>query len=64
MMMLKLDSITGDNNFVVHKNEHFTVSNGTRHQLTTQGSFSIDPWLGRDTSFGMYVADTEDHLIR
>ena len=30
----------------------------------TEGSFSVDPGLGRDTVFGIYVEDEEEHLVR
>ena len=49
-----------DTKFLVHKNEHFANNNN----LSTVGSFRLDPWLGRDTSFGIYVPNTEDHLVR
>ena len=31
---------------------------------TTNGTYVIDTTLGRDTSFGIYVEDAEDHLIK
>ena len=48
------------NNYLVYKNEYFT----NNQNLRTLGSFRLDPWLTRDTSFGIYVPNTEDHLIR
>ena len=30
----------------------------------TTGTFSVDPHLGHNTKFGIYVEDEEDHLIR
>ena len=48
--------------YVVHRGEHFTTSDSAN--LTSSGTFSIDPWLGQDTSWGVFVPDTEDHLIR
>ena len=59
MTILQADE-DSDNNFLVHKNEHFTNNN----ILSTEGSFRLDPWLGRDTHFGIYVPNTEDHLVR
>ena len=49
-----------DNTYLVHKNEHFTTS----RNLTTRGSFRLDAWLGQNTQFGVYVPNTEDHLIK
>ena len=51
--------LQGDNSFLVHRAEHFT----TASNLSTAGSFRLEP-AGRDTSFGIYVPDTEDHLVR
>ena len=31
---------------------------------STSASFTIDTTLGRSTSFGIYVEDEEDHLIK
>ena len=31
---------------------------------SSRGSFTIDATLGRDTKFGIYVDDEEDHLIK
>ena len=59
MTILQADDNT-DTSFLVHKNEHFTNNNN----LSTEGSFRLDPWLNRDTSFGIYVPNTEDHLVR
>ena len=30
----------------------------------TTGAFSVDPNLGHNTKFGVYVEDAEDHLIK
>ena len=59
MVILQTDNAR-ENTFVVHKNEHFT----TARNLTTRGSFRLDAWLGQNTQFGVYVPDTEDHLIK
>ena len=42
----------------IHHQEHFTSRN------TTEGTFYIDKYLGKNTVFGIYVADPEDHLIK
>ena len=60
MTILQLDVSSDGNNFVLHKNEHFS----SHQNLSTRGSFRLDPWLGSDTQFGIYVPDTEDHLIK
>ena len=44
---------------LVHRAEFYS-SDGD----TSSGQFVIDPTLGRDTLFGIYVKDEEDHLIR
>ena len=31
---------------------------------STIGTFTVDTTLGRDTTFGIYVEDEEDHLIK
>jgi hypothetical protein len=31
---------------------------------TSTGNFLIDSTLGRDTEFGIYVEDAEEHLIK
>ena len=31
---------------------------------SSTGKFSVDPTLGRETKFGIYVDDEEDHLVR
>ena len=43
----------------IHKNEHYTEGDGN----ITTGSFSVDSSLS-DTVLGIYVEDTEDHLIK
>ena len=32
--------------------------------MTSNGNFLIDSTLGRDTEFGIYVEDVEEHLIK
>ena len=49
-----------DKPFIVHKKSHFT----TLTNLTTQGLITLQPWLGRHTTFGVFVPDPEDHLIK
>jgi hypothetical protein len=47
---------------LVHKE---TFVGGTENGVsTTSGNFLIDSTLGRDTQFGIYVEDEEDHLIK
>ena len=42
----------------IHHQEHFSSKN------ITEGTFNIDKSLGKNTQFGIYVADPEDHLIK
>ena len=49
-----------DKPFIVHKKSHFTTSTN----LTTEGVITLQPWLGRQTTFGVFVPDPEDHLIK
>ena len=48
----------------------FQLSHATYffHQMngyaSTSGRFTVDASLGRDTTFGVYVDDEDDHLIR
>ena len=44
---------------VVH--EELKTMNG---YTSSRGHFAIDATLGRETSFGIYVDDEEDHLIK
>ena len=77
-----------DGTTVLHRAEHFTTTNTSRHathQHSTHkfrrrsvrkcavlcwlicvfsGTVSIEPRQGRDTMFGVYVSDPEDHLIK
>ena len=66
MIILQQDLSNPLQTYLVHKNEHFTVDSAglNSSSVITRGSFSLDAWLGRDTSFGIFVADTEDHLIK
>ena len=45
---------------VVHTSEHYSNSEDNE----SSGVFIIDESLGRDTIFGIYVQDEEDHLIK
>ncbi len=45
---------------LVHRSE-FIVDSGS---ASSSGSFLIDSTLGRDTEFGIYVEDVEEHLIK
>ena len=51
---------SSDKPYMVHKKSHFT----TTTNLTTEGLFTLQPWLGRHTTFGVFVPDPEDHLIK
>ena len=51
---------SSDKPFIVHKKSEFTSSSN----LTTQGVITLQPWLGRHTSFGVFVPDPEEHLIK
>ena len=44
----------------VHQSEHYTNTGDNE----SAGAFIIDESLGRDTVFGIYVQDEEDHLIK
>ena len=44
---------------IVHKGEHYSGD-----ASNSKGTFIIDETLGRDTVFGIYVEDEEDHLIK
>ena len=44
---------------LVHTAEYYSGE-----EAVSRGRFRIDPSLGRDTLFGIYVQDEEDHLIR
>lgn len=44
---------------IVHKAEHYSGDANN-----SKGNFVIDETLGRDTLFGIYVEDEEDHLIK
>ena len=44
---------------LVHQAEYYSGDEGL-----SEGRFIIDATLGRDTMFGIYVKDEEDHLIR
>jgi hypothetical protein len=48
---------------LVHRAEFYS-SDSSAAQAVSQGSFVIDSSLGRDTLFGLYVEDEEDHLIK
>ena len=43
----------------IHRNQHYTEGDGNE----TSGSFVVDSSLG-ETTIGIYVEDTEDHLIK
>ena len=45
---------------LVHRSE-FVMDSGA---VASSGSFLIDSTLGRDTEFGIYVEDVEEHLIK
>ena len=45
---------------LVHASEHYSNSQDNE----SSGVFVIDESLGRDTIFGIYVQDEEDHLIK
>ena len=49
-----------DKPYIVHKEAQFPSS----PNLTTRGLITLQPWLGRQTSFGVFVPDPEDHLIK
>ena len=58
--ILAADSITPtESPELVHRAEYYSGDDAVSH-----GQFVIDPLLGRDTLFGIYVKDEEDHLIR
>jgi len=42
----------------IHQQDHLTSKN------TTEGTFYIDKSFGKNTQFGIYVPDTENHLIK
>ena len=44
---------------LVHQAEYYSGD-----EETSEGTFIIDSSLGRDTMFGIYVKDEEDHLIK
>jgi len=59
LTIIQKDELGVDNTvLVVHKNDHFTGCN------TTRGTIKIDSSYGQDTTFGIYVEDPEDHLIK
>jgi hypothetical protein len=45
---------------LVHRSEFIMDSTSA----TSTGNFLIDSTLGRDTEFGIYVEDAEEHLIK
>ena len=45
---------------LVHRSEFIMDSTS----MTSNGNFLIDSTLGRDTEFGIYVEDVEEHLIK
>jgi hypothetical protein len=50
---------------LVHRAELYSsTSADTSANAVSHGSFVIDSSLGRDTLFGLYVKDEEDHLIK
>ena len=49
---------------LVHRAEFYSDSSATTNAAVSHGSFVIDSSLGRDTVFGLYVKDEEDHLIK
>ena len=49
----------------VHMSEHYSNNNNNNSEDSeSAGAFVIDESLGRDTIFGIYVQDEEDHLIK
>ena len=48
----------------VHMSEHYSNNNNNSEDNESAGAFVIDESLGRDTIFGIYVQDEEDHLIK
>ena len=51
----------------VHMSEHYSNNNNNNNNSEdneSAGAFVIDESLGRDTIFGIYVQDEEDHLIK
>ena len=50
----------GEASEIVSMSEHYSNSDDNE----SNGAFIIDESLGRDTIFGIYVQDEEDHLIK
>ena len=70
MMYEKYLILNANANFFIHNcsestpvvvHEELKEMNG---YTSSKGSFTIDATLGRETSFGIYVDDEEDHLIK